>query len=123
MLITWINKLRKKIAPAPAVDPKEFKTKGDHRQMKKVRILVKGMVQGVGFRYTTKMLADKLGIAGIVRNENDGSVYIEANGSPERIDAFIDGIKRSPSPSASVEDVTVEEDESIEERMNFTVTN
>lgn len=91
--------------------------------MKKVKIRVEGTVQGVGFRYSTKMAADKIHVSGIVKNQNDGSVYIEANGDPEKIDDFIKEIRKSPSPSASVDKVSVEEDESIEERVKFTITN
>ena len=40
--------------------------------MKKIRIQVQGRVQGVGFRYTTKLLADRMGIQGSVKNESDG---------------------------------------------------
>lgn len=90
---------------------------------KKVRLIVEGIVQGVGFRYTTKQTADRIGVYGIVRNENDGSVYIEANGDPEKIDAFVEAIRQSPSPSANVEHVTLEEDETIEERVKFSITN
>ena len=39
--------------------------------MKAVKIIVKGLVQGVGFRYTTKMLADELKIKGKVVNMPD----------------------------------------------------
>ena len=46
--------------------------------MKNYKIIVFGIVQGVGFRYTTKAIADNMGIKGIVRNQNDGTVYIEA---------------------------------------------
>ena len=44
--------------------------------MKKIRIQVQGRVQGVGFRYTTKLLADRMGIQGSVKNESDGSVNL-----------------------------------------------
>ncbi|MGF2049606.1 acylphosphatase, partial [Lactococcus lactis] len=54
--------------------------------MKKLRIHVQGRVQGVGFRYTTKMLADQLGVTGSVKNEADGSVSIEAFGDDKAID-------------------------------------
>lgn len=89
----------------------------------KARLIVEGMVQGVGFRYSTKQLADQIGVYGIVRNENDGTVYIEVNGAPEKVDSFVEGIRNSPSPSARVDYVTLEEDETIEERVKFTVTN
>lgn len=52
--------------------------------MMKVAMTVSGKVQGVGFRYTTKMVADQLGVLGIVRNEDNGDVYIEAQGEEKR---------------------------------------
>ena len=48
--------------------------------MKKIKMNVQGRVQGVGFRYMTKIVADQLGITGTVKNEEDGSVTIEACG-------------------------------------------
>lgn len=39
-------------------------------------IVVTGRVQGVGFRYFTKILADRLGVTGVVWNASDGSVRI-----------------------------------------------
>lgn len=84
---------------------------------------VTGRVQGVGFRYMAKLVADEIGVAGIVRNEDDGSVYIEAVGSPEKIDSFIKAIERSPSPSGKVNSSKVEEDDSIENYLRFRITN
>lgn len=89
--------------------------------MKKVRIIVKGRVQGVGFRYTTKMLADQLGITGTVKNEADGSVTIEAIGDSNVIDQFIEGVKGSPSPAGKVNDITITDDPNIQSRKNFDV--
>ena len=43
----------------------------------------------MSFRYYTKAKADELGLAGIVRNEKDGTVYIEAEGEEEKIEEFI----------------------------------
>ncbi|WP_319470902.1 acylphosphatase [uncultured Trichococcus sp.] len=91
--------------------------------MKKIKMTVNGRVQGVGFRYMTKMVADQIGISGIVRNEDDGSVYIEAVGPTDKIDAFIAAVKRSPSPSGKVDACTLEEDASIENYISFRVTN
>ena len=45
--------------------------------MKTIKLEVYGLVQGVGFRFMTKKLADELGVKGIVMNRNDGSVYID----------------------------------------------
>ena len=52
-------------------------------------IRVFGKVQGVGFRYYTQKKASELDITGFVQNRPDGSVYIEAEGEEEKLDAFI----------------------------------
>ncbi|HAW87509.1 MAG TPA: acylphosphatase, partial [Enterococcus sp.] len=57
--------------------------------MRKVKMNVQGRVQGVGFRYMTKMVADQLGVTGTVKNEDDGSVTIEAIGNDDIIQKFI----------------------------------
>ncbi|OSP57934.1 acylphosphatase [Enterococcus faecium] len=77
---------------------------------------VQGRVQGVGFRYMTKMVADQLGVTGTVKNEDDGSVTIEAIGNDDIIQKFIEEVKKSPSPSGRVQYVDVQEDPMIEER-------
>lgn len=79
----------------------------------KIKAQIEGVVQGVGFRYTTKHLADQLQVSGIVRNENDGSVYVEALGNESQIDNFINELAKGPSPSATVDKVRVEYDNSI----------
>lgn len=89
--------------------------------MRKVRMNVQGRVQGVGFRYTTKMVADQLGIFGTVKNEEDGSVTIEAIGDDETVEEFISKIKDSPSPSGRVTYVDLQEDPMIQEREKFDV--
>lgn len=89
--------------------------------MKKIRIQVQGRVQGVGFRYTTKLLADRMGIQGSVKNESDGSVTIEAIGEEKQVDAFVEAVKGSPSPSGKVTSTKIQEDPSIKERTSFDV--
>lgn len=64
--------------------------------MKKVRMNVAGRVQGVGFRFMTKIIADELGITGFARNEDDGSVTIEAVGPEDKINLFIQKVKPPP---------------------------
>lgn len=90
--------------------------------MRKVKMNVQGRVQGVGFRFTTKMLADQLGVRGAVRNEDDGSVTIEAIAENDIMDTFIQKVKESPSPSGRVTNLTLEDDSSIKERKSFDVT-
>lgn len=70
--------------------------------MRKVRIQVTGHVQGVGFRFMTKIVADELSIFGSVKNESDGSVVIEAMGSEQNMQKFIEKVKASPAPYGRV---------------------
>ena len=77
--------------------------------MKTIKLEVYGLVQGVGFRFMTKKLADELGVKGIVMNRNDGSVYIEAQADPMTLHQFISQVKLSPSPSGRVDDVHIAE--------------
>ncbi|OJG26850.1 acylphosphatase [Enterococcus caccae] len=84
---------------------------------------VQGRVQGVGFRYMTKMVADELNIRGTVRNEDDGSVAIEALGPNDTIDLFIQKVKASPSPAGRVTYVDIQDDPFMEDYTSFNVTN
>ncbi|MBR4471914.1 MAG: acylphosphatase [Erysipelotrichaceae bacterium] len=54
-----------------------------------------GTVQGVGFRFQAMMAADALGLTGWVKNESDGSVTMEIQGSKDEIDAAIEMIDNS----------------------------
>ena len=71
------------------------------------RILVKGLVQGVGYRYFTIQTARGLGLTGWVMNRPDGSVEVEAEGEKTRITALIEELKVGPRWS-QVKDVRVE---------------
>jgi acylphosphatase len=64
--------------------------------MKHVSIRVFGKVQGVFFRASTRDRARGLNISGNVRNEPDGSVSIEAEGSEEAIAEFVAWCRRGP---------------------------
>ncbi|SFE87853.1 acylphosphatase [Chitinophaga sp. CF118] len=69
-------------------------------------ITVKGRVQGVFFRASTKHTADHLGIRGEVKNLPDGSVWIAAEGETLAMELFIAWCWQGP-PLAKVTDVTV----------------
>ena len=58
------------------------------------RIVFRGWVQGVGFRYRARHAADLYGCTGWVRNEWDGSVIMEIQGTEEQIDAVILSIEK-----------------------------
>lgn len=55
---------------------------------------ISGGVQGVGFRYSVRAKAQELKLAGFVRNEPDGSVYVEAEGSKEKLGEFWKWLER-----------------------------
>ena len=65
--------------------------------MKRVRAVVRGDVQGVGFRAATAHEARRASVAGWVRNLRDGSVEVEAEGPPKAVDALITWLRRGPS--------------------------
>ena len=66
---------------------------------KTVHMVVHGLVQGVGFRYYTRVSAQRAGLAGWVRNREDDTVEIHAEGPEERLKLFIQAIRRGPSHS------------------------
>jgi acylphosphatase len=61
--------------------------------MEEIHVIVRGHVQGVGFRAKVKRLADLLGLFGQVRNLTDGSVEIYAQGTSEILEAFLQQLK------------------------------
>ena len=73
-----------------------------------VCIKIFGLVQGVYFRAYTKEKAQQLGLNGFVRNDPDGTVYIECMGSAENIENFIDCCRKG-SPRSVVTKVDVTE--------------
>lgn len=87
----------------------------------KMHINVSGRVQGVGFRYTTQLLAQEIGITGTVKNEDNGNVTIEAIGTAEQMTEFLDKIKQPPNSFARVDHLEKYEDDSIQDRKKFQV--
>ena len=81
-----------------------------HIREKHIKITVIGNVQGVGFRYSAKKMADSIGIKGIVKNLYNGNVYIEAEGSEVQLRHFIDWCQQGSSYSR-VDDVKIEDGE------------
>lgn len=74
---------------------------------KRVRILVSGVVQGVGFRPFVFNLALKYGIKGFVLNNSSG-VLIDAEGAEDDLESFIEEIKSAPPKSSIIEDIEIE---------------
>jgi acylphosphatase len=65
--------------------------------MKAVRVVVSGRVQGVGFRWSTRRAAERIGVAGWVRNQEDGAVEAHIEGSDERVAAMVAWLERGPA--------------------------
>jgi DNA ligase D-like protein (predicted 3'-phosphoesterase) len=72
-----------------------------------IRALVRGTVQGVGFREATVRRARELGLLGWVRNEPDGTVRVHAEGAADAVDALARFLREGP-PLARVAEVEVE---------------
>jgi acylphosphatase len=70
------------------------------------KITVIGRVQGVGFRYTARSVAQQLNIKGFVKNMPNNEVYIEAEGESDRLDDFIKWCHQGP-PHARIDHVIV----------------
>ncbi len=72
------------------------------------RVVVRGRVQGVAFRASTQAQAERLGVAGWVRNRADGGVEAVLEGAPDAIEALIAFLRRGP-PFATVTELAVSE--------------
>ena len=74
------------------------------------RLRVTGRVQGVWFRESCREVADRLGLAGSVRNRADGAVEVVAEGPPSEVEALVAWCRSGP-PAARVTGVDVVEEE------------
>jgi acylphosphatase len=68
------------------------------------RFLVMGKVQGVFFRQSTRLEANRLKLKGLARNLPDGSVEIVARGAAAEVEALHQWLRRGPT-QARVEEV------------------
>jgi acylphosphatase len=64
--------------------------------LKHQNITVKGKVQGVFYRASTKAVADQLGVRGFIKNETNGDVYIEAEADAATLDMFLEWCHEGP---------------------------
>ena len=76
--------------------------------MKNLKIIISGRVQGVFFRRFAKINAERLGIKGYVKNLSDGNVEINASSEKEKLDIFLNEIRRGPE-GAYIEDIEISE--------------
>jgi acylphosphatase len=76
-------------------------------ERRRANVVVRGRVQGVGFRAGAYSRARSLDIAGWVRNRPDGSIEAELEGSAERVESLVEWLRRGPR-GARVDAVAVE---------------
>ena len=88
--------------------------------MEEIHVIVRGRVQGVGFRAKVKRIASVLGICGQVRNLTDGSVEIYAQGSSEKLDALLEQVKEHYE--SYIENIDLKKQTSTIVYTNFKIT-
>jgi acylphosphatase len=81
---------------------------------KAARYFVSGLVQGVGYRFFARQLAEQLHLAGFARNLRDGRVEVYAIGSAESLAAFRKELNRGPQ--GSLVSSVAEEDAAVDSR-------
>jgi acylphosphatase len=86
----------------------------------RARVVVRGRVQGVWFRESTRRKALELGVGGWVRNCDDGSVEAVFEGDESGVRAAVEFMRKGP-PAAQVDACEVEWFEPTAERRDFRV--
>ena len=76
--------------------------------MKRVHVIVTGVVQGVGFRFFAQHLARQYELSGYARNRVDGTVEVEAEGPETAVGDFLKELRVGPR-SSDVTGMDVEE--------------
>jgi DNA ligase D-like protein (predicted 3'-phosphoesterase) len=82
--------------------------RGGGSSSRAIRAAIAGTVQGVGFREATRRRARELGLTGWVRNGDDGTVAVHAEGPSATIDALVSFLREGP-PGAAVVNVSVDD--------------
>ena len=97
-----------------------IKKKNSADASSRAHVYYSGRVQGVGFRYTAERIALDLDLKGWVKNLPDGRVEIVCEGSRERIEGFLEKIRRS-SLGPGIRRVACSWEEPTNEFGDFTV--
>lgn len=82
-------------------------------------VVVTGWVQGVGFRWRAKTAAGALGVTGWVRNDFNGAVSMELQGTEEQIDALLAAVERGAY--VNIESLRVKNLPTVENETGFSV--
>jgi acylphosphatase len=86
----------------------------------RLEAVVRGYVQGVGFRYFVRRRANELGVVGWTANERDGTVRVVAEGSHQALDELTRHLNAGP-PGARVEGVEVNRMPSVGDLRGFAI--
>lgn len=114
---SWKNFLDKYLKnTAEQIDATQFEAD----EVRRYRIIFSGIVQGVGFRYETWAIAQKLQLTGFVENLANGDVRAEIQGPKNRILHLIECLKSVPR--MQIDEVEIEEME-LKEETTFEITN
>ena len=84
----------------------------------RVRVLISGRVQGVGFRYHTRRKAEEIGLTGWVHNLPDGRVEAEFQGDEEMVSTILQWCERGPTLS-NVQEVATTACEEAPDELRF----
>ncbi|MGO3018758.1 MAG: acylphosphatase [Anaerococcus sp.] len=87
--------------------------------MVRYNLIFKGRVQGVGFRFRAKMIADELILTGNIKNLYDGDVECNIQGEREKISIFIEKLKKSKF--IHIDKVIKENIDIVENEKGFTI--
>ena len=86
--------------------------------MVRARLLISGIVQGVGYRWSCNREARSVGLTGWVRNLPDGRVEAVLQGTREQVERMIKWCYRGPS-EAQVSDLAVSYEDALEDFKDF----
>jgi len=95
-------------------------TSFEKNEIGRIRILVTGRVQGVGFRAFVQQVAEDLGLTGWVRNLGYDQVETVAEGDPEVLERFLRSVQAGPR-SSRIDDVQVQWEPPLSETSHFEV--
>ncbi|ARD06545.1 acylphosphatase [Lactobacillus amylolyticus] len=85
------------------------------------KLVVSGLVQGVGFRWSVLNYAQSLGINGTVKNNADSTVTIILQADKQTVNSFIQNLPKHISPFAKIENIQAEELPGVEKMHDFHV--
>lgn len=114
---SWKNFLDKYLKNTAAqIDATQF----SEDEVRRYRIIFSGIVQGVGFRYETWAIAQKLQLAGFVENLANGDVRAEIQGPKNRILYLIECLKSVPR--IQIDEIEIDEID-LKEENSFEIAN